>query len=173
MSIIGPNLEHNGLNDQKFIKCNIWNWLNLDLGIETCFLDGMDEYVKRWLQLISLVCMEFVGLIIVSREYSPRIAKLFGSNPVAVPATLSFLSPNSFVLLLLHFPSPSWTILMKCRLLCGCMATSCIFLIACFIDTSDLLSPLHFHPHYGTVVSSEVQLKALLLDQQTQSKTIP
>jgi len=37
------------------IKCNIWNWLNLELGIETCFLGGRDEYVKSWLQLISLV----------------------------------------------------------------------------------------------------------------------
>ena len=25
-------------------------WLNLDLGIETCFYDGMDAYTKAWLQ---------------------------------------------------------------------------------------------------------------------------
>ena len=24
-------------------------WLNLDLGIETCFYDGMDAYAKTWL----------------------------------------------------------------------------------------------------------------------------
>jgi len=38
LSTIGPNLEHNGLNDQQYIKCNIWNWLNLDLGIELASL---------------------------------------------------------------------------------------------------------------------------------------
>ena len=27
-------------------------WLNLDLGIETCFFDGMDAYAKTWLQFI-------------------------------------------------------------------------------------------------------------------------
>ena len=27
-------------------------WLNLDLGIETCFFDGMDDYVKTWLQFV-------------------------------------------------------------------------------------------------------------------------
>ena len=25
-------------------------WLNLDLGIETCIYDGMDEYTKTWLR---------------------------------------------------------------------------------------------------------------------------
>ena len=28
------------------------SWLNLDLGIETCFFDGMDAYVKTWLQFV-------------------------------------------------------------------------------------------------------------------------
>jgi len=27
-------------------------WLNLDLGIKTCFSDGMDAYSKTWLQFI-------------------------------------------------------------------------------------------------------------------------
>ena len=68
-------------------------WLNLDLGIETCFFDGMDEYAKSWLQFVfPLYVWSLVSLIIVSSEYSPRIARLFGSNPVAVLATLFLLS---------------------------------------------------------------------------------
>ena len=27
-------------------------WLNLDLGIETCFYDGMDAYARTWLQFV-------------------------------------------------------------------------------------------------------------------------
>ena len=27
-------------------------WLNLDLGIETCYYDGMDAYTRTWLQFI-------------------------------------------------------------------------------------------------------------------------
>ena len=43
-------------------------WLNLDLGIETCFFDGMDEYVRSWLQFVfPLYVWTLVGLIIVSR----------------------------------------------------------------------------------------------------------
>ena len=34
-------------------------WLNLDLGIETCFYDGLDGYAKTWLQLVFpiYICM--------------------------------------------------------------------------------------------------------------------
>ena len=68
-------------------------WLNLDLGIETCFYDGMDAYAKTWLQFIfPLYIWSLVGLIIIASYYSSRIGRLFGSNPVAVLATLFLLS---------------------------------------------------------------------------------
>ena len=68
-------------------------WLNLDLGIETCFFDGMDAYAKTWLQFIfPLYIWSLVGLIIIASYYSSRIGRLFGSNPVAVLATLFLLS---------------------------------------------------------------------------------
>jgi len=68
-------------------------WLNLDLGIETCFFDGMDEYAKTWLQFVfPFYVWSLVGLVIIGSEYSSKIAKLFGSNPVAVLVTLFLLS---------------------------------------------------------------------------------
>ena len=68
-------------------------WLNLDLGIETCFFDGLDAYVKTWLQLVfPLYVWSLVGLIIIASEYSSRVTRVFGSNPVAVLATLFLLS---------------------------------------------------------------------------------
>ena len=68
-------------------------WFNLDLGIETCFFDGMDAYVKTWLQLVfPLYVWSLVGLIIITSEYSSRVTRVFGSNPVAVLATLFLLS---------------------------------------------------------------------------------
>ena len=68
-------------------------WLNLDLGIETCFFDGMDAYAKTWLQFIfPLYIWSLVGLIIIVSDYSSKVARLFGSNPVAVLATLFLLS---------------------------------------------------------------------------------
>ena len=68
-------------------------WLNLDLGIETCFFDGMDAYVKTWLQfLFPLYVWVLIGLIILGSYYSGRVAKVFGRNPIAVLATLFLLS---------------------------------------------------------------------------------
>ena len=68
-------------------------WLNLDLGIETCFYNGMDAYVKTWLQFaFPLYVWALVGMIIIGSHYSGKVAKVFGSNPVAVLATLFLLS---------------------------------------------------------------------------------
>ena len=68
-------------------------WLNLDLGIETCFYNGMDAYVKMWMQFAFPVYVwALVGMIIVGSYYSGRVASIFGRNPIAVLATLFLLS---------------------------------------------------------------------------------
>ena len=80
-------------------------WSNLDLGIETCFYNGMDAFVKTWMQFaFPLYVWALVGMIIVGSYYSGRVASIFGRNPIAVLATL-FLRhmPNCFAQLSLHF----------------------------------------------------------------------
>ena len=68
-------------------------WVNLDLGIETCFFDGMDAYSKAWLQYaFPIYVWALVGVIILASRYSTRIARCLGTNPVAVLATLFLLS---------------------------------------------------------------------------------
>ena len=69
------------------------SWINLDLGIETCFYKGMDAYGRTWLQFVFPVYLWIiVGFIIVASFYIPSFARVFGSNPVAVLATLFLLS---------------------------------------------------------------------------------
>ena len=68
-------------------------WINLDLGIETCFYNGLDAYVKTWLQFVfPLYIWLIVVLIIVFSHYFDKIAKLSGKNAVQVLATLFLLS---------------------------------------------------------------------------------
>jgi len=68
-------------------------WINLDLGIETCFYNGLDAYFKTWLQFIfPLYIWVLVIVIIVSSYYSTTAAKLSGRNAVQVLATLFLLS---------------------------------------------------------------------------------
>ena len=68
-------------------------WLNLDLGIETCFWDGLDAYGKVWLQLIFPVYIwALIGAIIVLSDRYTTAARLSGRNAVPVLATLFLLS---------------------------------------------------------------------------------
>lgn len=72
----------------------IWTaWANLDLGIETCFIDGLTAYWKTWLQFVfPLYIWCISGLIIICAKYSTRMSRLMGNNPVSVLATLFLLS---------------------------------------------------------------------------------
>ena len=68
-------------------------WLNLDLGVETCFFENMDSYAKVWLQFVFPVYLWImIGLIITLANYSHRLGRLIGSNSVPVLATLFLLS---------------------------------------------------------------------------------
>ena len=68
-------------------------WLNLDLGIETCFYDGMDANTKAWLQFaFPFYVWALVGIIILIGHYSSKVATILGTNPIAVLATLFLLS---------------------------------------------------------------------------------
>ena len=68
-------------------------WLNLDLGMETCFYDGMTMYTYAWLQFVFPFYVWFlIGLIIVATHYSIKLTKIFGRNPVTALATLFLLS---------------------------------------------------------------------------------
>ena len=68
-------------------------WLNLDLGVETCFFENMDSYAKVWLQFVFPVYVWIIiALIIVLANYSRKLGTLIGNNAVPVLATLFLLS---------------------------------------------------------------------------------
>ena len=70
------------------------SFLNLDLGIDTCFFEGMTTYSKTWLQLVfPFYVILLVVLLIVISSYSTKFANLIGKkDPVATLATLILLS---------------------------------------------------------------------------------
>ena len=73
-------------------------WINLDLGIETCFYDGMNALQKTGLQFVfPLYLWLIITLIIVLSKYSQRIAKLVGNNGIPVLATLILLSYTKII----------------------------------------------------------------------------
>ena len=74
------------------------DWLNLDLGIETCFYSDMDTYAKTWLQLLFPVYIFIlVGAIIIGSRWSSRMAWVCRYNAVSVLGTLILLSYTKFL----------------------------------------------------------------------------
>ena len=61
------------------------SWLNLDQGIETCFIDGLDGYTKTWLQFVfPFYLWALVGCMIFLARYSSRMTRLLGDSPVSI-----------------------------------------------------------------------------------------
>ena len=75
------------------------SWLNLDLGIETCFYDGMDSYGKFLLQLaFPTYIFVLIGTIIALCEVSKKFTTLLSNrNPVAALCTLILLSYSKLI----------------------------------------------------------------------------
>ena len=92
------------INDSVFlVNNNVLNplrvfisFLNLDLGIETCFYNRMNTYVKVWLQLFFPIYLIFIAFsIIIASRYSSRILRLTYKRSLPVLATLFLLSYTS------------------------------------------------------------------------------
>ena len=76
----------------QFLKAFI-AWLNLDFGIETCFIQGLNAFSKTWLQFVFPAYIWLISVaIIVCCHYSSRLTKIFGNRGLPVLATLLCLS---------------------------------------------------------------------------------
>uniref|UniRef100_A0A1X7V2A0 Right handed beta helix domain-containing protein n=1 Tax=Amphimedon queenslandica TaxID=400682 RepID=A0A1X7V2A0_AMPQE len=68
-------------------------WINLDLGIETCFFDGMNACAKIGLQFVFpfYLWLLILLIIVLSGRFS-KLSQLIGNNAVPVLCTLLLLS---------------------------------------------------------------------------------
>ena len=94
---------------------------NLDLGIQTCFYNGMDDYAKMWLQLAFPFYLIFIATsLIITSRYSITIQRLTARRALPVLATLFLLSYTKVLLVIsrvmfsyskiIHLPSRHTTI---------------------------------------------------------------
>ena len=72
----------------------IISWLNLDVGFDMCFFEGMTIHAKAMIRLaFPVYVISLVIVIIVISQYSSKFAKIVGKgNPVAVLATMILIS---------------------------------------------------------------------------------
>ena len=82
------------VNDNVFKLLRVFiSFVNLDLGIETCFYNGMDGYIKTCLQLFFPLYLIIIAVsIIIASRYSSRILRLTYTRSLPVLATLFLLS---------------------------------------------------------------------------------
>ena len=89
-------------SDNLFIFITL-SLFNLDLGIKTCFYDGMDGYAKTWLQLVFPIYLIFIALVLImGSRYSKLVQKLTARRGLSVLATLFLLSYTKFLLTVCH-----------------------------------------------------------------------
>ena len=80
---------------QKPNFCTVFiHWLNLEFGLDVCFIQGLNAYTKTWIHLaFPIYVMLLVIVIILISRISRRFANIIGRrNPVATLATLLLLS---------------------------------------------------------------------------------
>ena len=94
VNIIGINStmffpDHHTITDPIRIFIS---FANLDLGITTCFYNGMDDYSKVWLQLVfPFYIISVTLLIIIASHYSIAIQRFTARKTISVLATLFLL----------------------------------------------------------------------------------
>ena len=90
-SVLFPE-QHDSNGVIIFLKTFI-AWLNLDFGIETCFVKGLTSYWKTWLEFVfPFYIWAIVGMMIFTARHSRILTKLYGNRAVPVLATLFLLS---------------------------------------------------------------------------------
>ena len=80
------------------VLSQVISWINLDFGFEICFYNGMDSYVKQWLQFAFPLYLWIIIFIIIQlcKRYG-KISRLMGSHAVPVLSTITFLSYTKLV----------------------------------------------------------------------------
>ena len=71
------------------------SWLSLNLGVATCFYDGMDGFGKMWVQILFEVYLIALVVMILVLGRNTKVAAFFHNhklNPVDTLATLIMLS---------------------------------------------------------------------------------
>ena len=75
-NIVGAN-QHKFFPPMTSFVTVFLSWLYLDLGIDTCFFDGMDFYWKTWIQLaFPAYLLLLVVLVIIISEHSLKFAEI-------------------------------------------------------------------------------------------------
>ena len=139
------------------------SWLNLDLGIETCFFDGMTSCSKTWLQFIFPGYVWFLLLlVIILSQYSSKVVRLVGRQIIPVLATMILLSYTKLI-------RTVFQILRYTNIQCG--GENNVMLLRWYIDAN--VQYLRGYCHVSLFLFSLVVLILLIIPYTIYLLTIP
>ena len=68
-------------------------WLNLDFGIQTCFVKGLNAIHKTWPQYFFILYIWGIAMVVIlAANRSTKLTNLLGNRPVPILVTLFLLS---------------------------------------------------------------------------------
>ena len=71
----------------------IMAWLNLDFGIQTCFVKGLNAIHKTWPQYFFILYIWGIAMVVIlAANRSTKLTNLLGNRPVPILVTLFLLS---------------------------------------------------------------------------------
>ena len=155
-------------------------WLNLDLGIQTCFYSGMDAYAKAWLEFVfPIYIWVIMGFLVYISDHSVTVTKILGSSPVPVLATLFLLSYAKILrtiigalsLTILHYPYKSVAVWMhdanvSLSKYIPLVLVALLFLLFLFLPYTLPASP-------RPVATVKVSLLSFILGEESKSESNP
>ena len=99
---------HWDLNNFDYLLRVFIAWINLDFGIETCFVQGFNAIAKTLLQyFFPLYLWTIAGAIIISARHSTKVTNLVGNRAVPLLATLLLLSSTKLLKIILDSLAPT------------------------------------------------------------------
>ena len=136
------------------IDCLLLSLSNFDLGIETCFYNGMEGYTKALLQLVFPIYLIFIAFVlIIASRHSTKIQRITSHRALHVLATLFLLSYTKFLLIvcqvlffyseIIHLPSKHTTLVWSLDVSVPLFGVK--FLIAFLICLVIFIVLLHFN----------------------------
>ena len=83
-------------------------WINLDFGIEACFVSGLTAFWKIWLQfLFPLYILAIAVVTVVAVTCSTKLSNLVGNRVISALATICLLSYMKFMRIIVATMNPS------------------------------------------------------------------
>jgi len=147
-------------------------WINLDIGIQSCFYNGMDGYTLTWLQFLFPIYIWTIIIFIILLSWRYQIAvRLIGKNAVKVLATLILLSYTKLLCTIIVVLSFTYIIYLDKATRYVWLYDGNIDLLVCSSSCVSVVPSSAVHSSIGlcSELAGQVRVEGFLLGEQAEA----